>query len=221
MGNPATEQDTAPPAGTFRRFVWETVAGIKWARAFFGRRLLGGAYGLIADTIGEAVTQSNYSRMPGHAQQAPDSLIQCANDTDLFRFRGETDANWVNRVSERWSDYAQAGTDIQLKKVINQWGVAGWPSSWDSNLLALVESGDPFDWSFELTIPYGMILPSWTVWAVGDPGIVIGDVGLYVGIGETPDLPTLLYLVRKWKRSASKAYVIVYYSISESVTFTV
>lgn len=220
MGNPATEQDIAPPFGTFRRFVWETVAGIKWARAFFGRRLIGGAYGLIADAIGEGVTQSNYSRMPGHAQQAPDSLTQCANDTDLFRFRGETDANWAARVSSRWDDYEQAGTDIQLKRVINQWGVAGWPSSWDSNLLTLVESGDPFDWSFDITIPYGMILPAWIPTTYGS-GEVYGSGTLFYGIGPSTDIRTLYYLVKKWKRSASLAHVNIYWSVSDYVTLDI
>lgn len=215
-----TEQDTPPQRNTFRRFVWETIGPVAWARAFWGRRLVGGAIGLMSDLISESATQAFYARLPGHAQQAPDSLTQVGKDRDLFRFRGETDANWADRVLSAWDDYEQAGTNIQMLHVINQWGTAGWAASWPSGTVTLVESGNPVDWSFTITIPFGMIDPPLIPTTYGS-GHVYGELGLFYGIGPSTDLSVLLYLVRKWKRSPSVGYVKVYYSVSGFVQFTV
>lgn len=220
MGDPATEQDTPPPQNTFRRFVWTTIANVVIARAFFGRRLFGGPIGLVADAIAEATTQAFYARLPGHPQQSQDSLAQVGYDRDLFRFRGETTANYIARVVASWDDYAQAGTAIQVLKVVNQWGVAGWPVTWNDSLVTLVESGDPAVFEFTITIPFGLISPPWVVAYYG-AGYHYGDLGLFYGVGQNTDLPTLLYLVKKWKRSTSVGKVIVFTGVSNSVTFTV
>lgn len=214
------EQDTPPPANTFRRFIWDTISQVVWARAFWGRRLLGGAIGLIADSISEYANQAFYARLPGHPQQAPDSLEQSGITRDLFRFRGETKANYIARILASWDDYEQQGTAIQMLRVINQWGTAGWPVTWDPGLVTFDESGDPAVWTDELTIGFGAIDPPWTPWLIGG-GETIGETGLYIGIGPSTDIAWLLYLVRKWKRSASKVHVKVYYSVSGFVTFTV
>lgn len=214
------ERDTPPQRGTFRRLGWELTRGLGYWRAYWGRRLLGGAITIIQDAIAEAYNQAFYARLPGHPHQAPDSLSQSGRDRDLFRFRGETLANWINRVAAAWDDYDQGGTDIQLLHVINQWGEAGWPDTWDPGLLTLVESGDPVDFSFTLTIGFGSIAPPWTPITWGS-GHTWGEAGLYWGIGPSTDIPTLLYLVRKWKRHSSKGFVEIYWSATDSVTFTV
>lgn len=214
------EPDTPPPFNTFRRAIWHTMEAIAFARAFWGRRLFGGAIGLMADALSEGANQSFYARLPGHSQQALDSLDQVGKDTDLFRFRGESDANWKARVRARWDDYAQGGTDIQLLRVINQWGNAGWPVTWNNSSVTLVESGDPADFSFTLTIGYGIIAPPWTSEVYGS-GHLYGEVGFFYGLGSATDLATLLYLVRKWKRSTSRAHVNVYLTALTFVSFTV
>ena len=214
------EVDTPPQPNTFRRMVWVTVTGLALFRAKWGRRLVGGAIGLIGDALNEGATQAFYARLPGHPQQAPDSLTQSANDRGLFRFRGESIATFAARVAAAWDDYAQAGTSIQLLKVVNQWGVAGWPASWDESLITCVESGDPAVWTFTLTIGFGAISPDWDPWVVG-AGHVIGELGLFVGAAEGIDFQTLIFLVNKWKRSASVGYVKMYYSVSAFVVFTV
>ncbi len=215
-----TEVDRPPQQNTFRRMVWSLGAGLGLVRATWGRRLLGGAIGLMGDALNEGATQAFYARLPGHRHQAPDSLIQSAKDRGLFRFRGESLPTFAARALAAWDDYAQAGTSIQVLKVINQWGLARWPETWDDLLITLVESGDPDDWSFDLTIGYGAISPPWVPWVIGD-GSLIGEFGLYVGVGPSTDIPTLLYLVRKWKRSASLGRIKVYFTVSDFVVFTV
>jgi hypothetical protein len=212
--------ESPPQAGTFKRYAWEFTRGLQYWRARWGRRLMGGAMSIVMDAMAEAFNQAFYARLPGHPQQAEDSLAQSGKDRELYRFRGETLANWSARVLAAWDDYEQGGTDIQVLRVINQWGEAGWPDTWDPGLVTLVESGSDTDFSFTLTIGYGAIDPPWVPWSWGD-GSVWGEAGLFWGIGPSTDIPHLLYLVRKWKRSSSRAYVVVYWSATDFVTFTV
>lgn len=215
----ALEQDQPPLVNTFRRFAWDLLTGIVWARAFWGRRLLG-AFSLVGDDVSATATQAFFARLPGHPQQAPDSLIQVGKDRGLIRFRGETDAAWVSRVQSAWDDYAQGGTDIQMKRVLNQWGNAGWPITWDNNAWTLVETSGVGVFQIHITIPFGLIDPPWVPVAYGS-GHVYGEAGFFYGAGPSNDLAMLLYLVRKWKPSRTKAFVTVYYSVSGSVTLTV
>ncbi len=216
----AVEADTPPPMNTFRRFVWETVVNFAWARAFWGRRLVGGAMGLIGDAIGEATSQMFYARLPGHPQQAVDSLVQSGKDRKLERFRGESVSAFLTRVFDAWDDYEQAGTSIQVLKAINQWGAAGWPVTWDPGGVTLDESGDPFDFSFVVTIADGLISPPWTPEVYGG-GHTYGDVGFFYGLADDTDVAMLRYIVRKWKRSSSVGYVKIYYSPTEFATIRV
>ncbi len=209
-----------PAVGTFRRYLWETSVNFAWARARWGSRLLTAVAGLMADALTETAQQTFYARLPGHPHQAPDSLDQSGSDRDLFRFRGESLTAFAARVFGSWDDYAQGGTSIQVLKVVNQWGAAGWPVSWDDSLVTLVESGDPDDWSFTLTIGYGAIVPPLASWEVG-PDHVVGESTLFIGVAHGYDFIVLLYLIRKWKRSASVGYVKIYYSVSDFVIFTV
>jgi hypothetical protein len=214
------EQDTPPQANTWRRFVWATVAGIGYLRAHWGRRLAGGAIGIMADLISEGSTQAFYSRLPGHHQQAPDSLAQVGADRDLHRFRGETTAKWLARVIAAWSDYAQGGTPQQVLRALNQWGEAGWPLSWDADQVTLEEDPNPTVFEFTITIPFGLIDPPWEPW-LWDDGHSWDDVDLYWDIGATTDIPMLLYLIRKWKPARSKCKAVVFWSETESVEFTI
>jgi hypothetical protein len=211
------EQDTPPQRNTWRRFVWETVTGIGWLRAFWGRRLSGGAIGLFADLIAEGATQAFFARLVGHPQQAPDSLLQVGRDRDLIRFRGETEANYRARVGDAWDDYDQGGTPQQMLHVIDQWGSAGWPETWINDTCTLVE-GEPFE--FTITIPFGLIDPPWVPEVYGG-GHTYAELGFYYGVGVSTDIPMLLYLVRKWKPARCVGYVRVYYSVSDFVTFRV
>ncbi len=176
---------------------------------------------MLGDDIAATSTQAFFARLPGHPQQAPDSLIQVGKDRGLIRFRGETQAAWIARVQSAWDDYAQGGTDIQMKRVLNQWGNAGWPLTWDNNAWTLVETSGVGVFITTITIPFGLIDPPWTPIAYGSGGHIYGESGFFYGAGPSNDLAMLLYLVRKWKASRGKAYVKVYYTVSDSVTLTV
>lgn len=205
---------------TFRRFAWDLLTGIAWARAFFGRRLLG-TFSMLGDDIAATATQAFFARLPGHPQQAVDSLIQVGRDRGLVRFRGETTAAWVSRVQSAWDDYAQGGTDIQMKRVINQWGNAGWPITWDDNGWTFVETSGVGIFNFTITIPFGLIDPPWVPIVYGSAGHIYGEQGFFYGAGPSNDLAMLLYLVRKWKPSRSRGYVTIFYAVSSSITFIV
>lgn len=214
------EVDDPPPDNTFRRVVWVTVTGLALFRAKWGRRLVGGAIGLLGDVLGAGATQAFYARLPGHPEQATDSLEQAAKDRDLYRFRGETQANWITRVQEAWDDYEQAGTDIQLLKVLNQWGAAGWPVTWNPANLTLTESGDPASFTFTISIAFGSISPPWTPEVYGS-GHVYGESGFFYGLGSQTDLAMLVYLIRKWKPARSVCNLQVFIAPSNSVTIVV
>jgi hypothetical protein len=216
------EVDTPPQANTFRFMVWQTVRGLSYLRAYWGRRLVGGAIGLMGDLMGEGASQAVYAHLPGHPQQAPDSLAQSGKDRDLISFRGESTATFATRVQAAWGDYPQGGTPQQVLKVVNQWGTAGWPDTWvNLTSSALVESGVSSVFTFTLTIPYGLIVPPWLPVTYGTPGIFYGQADLFYDVGPSTDIPMLLYLVRKWKPSRSRGFVTVFFQPTESVTFTV
>ncbi len=217
---PDFEPDTPPPFNTFKRALWQTVEAIAYARAYWGRRFFGGAISLFADALSEGASQALYARLPGHSQQAPDSLVQVALDRDFYRFRGETDANWLTRVQEAWDDYEQGGTPQQVLKVVNQWGVAGWPDTWDPGNVTLVESGDPMVFSFTVIIAFGNIAPPWVPEVYGSGGHVYGESGFFYGLSASTDVAMLRYIVRKWKPSRSVGRIQVFYSALESVTLT-
>jgi hypothetical protein len=219
----AIEPDVPPQTNTFRYTLWQTVQGLAYLRAYWGRRFMGGAIGIITDALAEAAAQAFYARLPGHPQQAPDSLTQTGLDRGLITFRGETIPNIAARVRAAWSDYAQGGTPQQMIRVINEWGTAGWPDTWGAGLNSsnLVESGSPTDFSFTLTIPYGLINPPWAPIVYGTAGRFYGEADFFYDIGPSTDIPMLLYLVRKWKPSRSKGFVTVFFLPAESVTFTV
>jgi hypothetical protein len=213
---------TALQTNSYKYLLQQACGNLPYFNNTWSSKLVGGTLGLMADCLISAAQQAFYARLPGHPQQAPDSLTAAGADTDLIQFRGESQAAYGARVQNRWNDYAQGGTGIQMINVINQWGNAGWPTHWTDLTVSsnFVESGNPTSWTFTLTIPYGNIVPAWQPWLVGS-GYTVGETGLYVGVGESSDLPMLLYLVKKWKRSASIGYVVVYYSVSSYVTFTV
>ncbi len=214
------EQDLPPEPNTFKYYVWQIVSGLSFLRAFWGRRI-SGTVGLVADAIAEAGSQGFYARLPGHPQQALDSLTQVGQDRALYQFRGESQSAFSARVKNAWVDYAQAGTWQQIIRVLNQWGNAGWPATW-SNLTSsnLVESGSPSVFTFTVTIPFGLIVPAWAPANYG-AGNVYNQSGFYYGIGPSTDLAMLVYLVHKWKPSRSKGFVKIYYTSLLSVTFTV
>lgn len=214
------EEDLPPQAGTFRKFVWQTVAGLQHLRAYWGRRFTGGAIALFADLVAEGARSATIARFPGHPEQAEDSLRQVGIDRDLYRFNGETNANWLARIVAAWDDYPQGGTPQQVLRVVNQWGTAGWPVTWDSNLVTLVENANPAIFDFTVTIPFGLIDPAWEIKTWGEVGRTWGESGLFWGIGDT-DIPMLLYIVQKWKPARSRGYITVFYEAAASITFTV
>jgi hypothetical protein len=222
MGDPNTEQNTQPELNTVRNFLWQTVISLSWASAFWGRRLVG-SVGIVADALAEATQQAFYARLPGHPQQAPDSLGVSGADRSLFRFRGETLPNFAARIVEAWSDYDQAGTPQQMIRVLNQWGNAGWPDTWMDLAYGtnLQESTDPTQFTFTIIIPFGNIQPAWIPAIYGENTDTYGDGLLFYGLGPSTDIATLLYLVRQWKRASSLATVVVFYSATASTTFLV
>lgn len=215
------EADLPPALNTYKFVTWSITRGIAWARSYFGRRLVGTTVGLFADMIAEGADQAFYARLPGHPEQAPDSLARVGLDRDLLRFRGETDANWLQRVKDAWRDYTEGGTLPQMIRVVNQWGMATFPFSWNPANLTLTESVVPTVFEFEISIPYGMISPAWVPEFYGVGSHAYGEVGFYYGLSSETDLAMLQYIVRKWKPSRSVGKIKIYYNATDSVTVRV
>lgn len=231
------EPDNPPPPNTWRKFMWTFTAGLQFARAFWGRRLYGGAIALFGDVLSEGVTQAFYARLPGHPQQyTGDSLIQVGTDRKLARLQGESDTEWLTRVKGAWEDYAQGGSPQQMLSVVNAWGSNAFPGTWVTLTAgALVESAVPTIFTATITITQAAIANEWLgahacggTNPVTGPYLCNGPYGAWVenpfpspliphafeahmvcGVSNCPELQMLRFLVRKWKPARTKMSITV------------
>lgn len=187
----------------YRTMTAQLTAGVQVARAFFGERLLG-VQALVFDLLAEGARQSLFQHMPGHPQQAPDSVSQSGSDAGLFRYRGETDASWKSRVANPWPEHEQSGTDINLLREIDEWGGIVYPATWVAGQCYLLESSGG---RFTLFIPAGLV--PWGPKPKFGSGKRFGDGTLYGVTASGEDVATLRRIVRKWKPSRSKASAVI------------
>lgn len=186
---------------TFRSWIAETFAGIKYARAHFGERYFG-AQGLTLDLVSEGLRQAFLSRLFGNDKLTESVLNEQGNSLNLFRFRLEDGISWRKRIREVWQSYEQAGTPQQVIRAVNEWGEANY--NWNPNQtnVTLYEIGWAY---FEIDIPDGR-LPwingeQWGSFAWGD-GTLWG-----IGNADRDDLATFIRVIKKWKPARSIAIV--------------
>jgi hypothetical protein len=190
----------------YRDFIAGTLKGIRYASGQWGQRIFG-TLGLFADAIAEGERQAFYQQMPGHVEQATDSLLQVTADRGLWRFLNETKATLAARVADAWSDYEQQGSPIQMLRAVDQWGSARYPDTWVSDTCTLFESAISTAFSFTVIVPYGMIAP-FTVAAYGDVGLVYGGGSIY-GYDSEGSFVDLYRILKKWKPARSIGFVFV------------
>jgi hypothetical protein len=186
--------------------VAQVTVGIQLCRSFLGERLAG-TIGLVSDLIAEGARASFLDRLPGHPEQAEDATNQSGSDAGLFRYRLETLASWKSRVGNPWPVHEQAGTDINLLREIDTWGLIMYPATWVAGQCYLLES----QWArFALFVPAGLL--PWTLPGTYGGGLRYGEGSLYGITANSEDVATLRRIVRKWKPSRSKARGVIVFS---------
>jgi hypothetical protein len=176
-------------------------AGIRWAMANVGRRLWG-VLAMTANAVAQGATEVLHNRLPGHPQCAPDARDQIGLDRDLFRYRGESDSVWQNRIKDAWFNYEQGGTRQVVLSEVENWGSAAFGGVWPSGQ-SISEDG----WaSFTVNLPFGSV--PWTTGEVYGGGHLYGDGAIYgIGNADPVDVDHLRRLIRKWKPARSRAFV--------------
>ncbi len=189
----------------YRAYIANVLRGVSYAGAQWGQKFFG-SLGLVSDAIAEGGRQAFYARLPGHEQQAEDSLLQVTKDRGLWRFIGETKTALAERVQNAWDAYEQAGTDIQMLRAINEWGNARYPDTWIDGAVTLTESVVPTVFEFTVTNPEGLIDPI-SLPLYGDPGLTYGMADLYYGYDVEGNFVDLYRLVKQWKPARSRGFV--------------
>jgi len=139
-----------PAAQTFLRWGEYLTGRIRWASGGLGQRAVG-YIALLNDEIAEGMRQAFYASLPGHPDQARDSLDTIGHSRDLILYPGESQEVWGVRVRNAWEDYEQGGTPQAVLKGVDDWGKAILDLTWDSNHYLTEEN-----WArFQVVIPFG------------------------------------------------------------------
>jgi hypothetical protein len=175
--------------------------GIRWALGNVGRRFWG-VLAVTANAVAQGATQVITNRLPGHPECAPDARDQIGQDRDLFRYRGESDAIWTDRIRAAWDPYQQGGTPQVVLSEVENWGAAAFGGLWPSGQ-SMSEDG----WSsFTVNMPFGSV--PWTTGEVYGGGHLYGDGSVYgIGNADPQDVDHLRRLIRKWKPARSRGFV--------------
>lgn len=121
----------AKPADNFLRYGEWLTGRIRWAAEGAGQAATG-FIGILTDLATEGLHQAFYSRLPGHHQQAVDSLDVVGADRELIKYSpspidftgtaSESLALWRTRVHRAWVDYEQGGTPQVVLRGVEDWG---------------------------------------------------------------------------------------------------
>jgi hypothetical protein len=121
----------AKPADNFLRYGEWLMGRIRWSAEGAGQAATG-FIGILTDLATEGLHQAFYSRLPGHPQQAADSLDVTGADRELIKYSpspvdftgtaSESQALWKARVQRAWVDYEQGGTPQVVLRGVEDWG---------------------------------------------------------------------------------------------------
>lgn len=186
-------------------FVEGVTKGLKWAQATWGSKWFG-LQGVLANAIAEGNRQAFIAGLPGHPEQARDSLDACGYDRKLILYPGEDIDAWTERIRGAWDDYYYSGTDQTVLAQVDRWGSALFPLSWVNSTVTLVETG----WAtFDLNIPRSL-----TSWGnpvnYDDPGVIYDAGFIYDGDANASHLSLLRSTIKKYKPKRSWCRVVVY-----------
>lgn len=141
---------------SYLKFVEDLSAGVKWLNGYYGRRLRG-TYGILSDALMETSRQAFIQRLPGHEEQARDSLDACGHDRDLLFYAGETEEAWLERVVGAWDSYGYAATPQSVKVAVEAWGSATFPTTWVAGNVKLAEHNWRPDYDPSLRVWHDML----------------------------------------------------------------
>lgn len=192
----------------YKSMVAGLTRGLRYARANYGIRFFG-TIGLYADLISEGARQGFIARLPGHPEQAEDSLNQVGSDRNLFKYARETRPQYTARVQNAWQSYAQAGSPLGLMREVTYWATVSFPTSYPTHTAAiLLEQG----WAKFAVLFSQNSLAGWSGPTLYGAGQTYGQANLMYGLGAavlSSDVDALRRTVRKWKPSRSQGTIIV------------
>lgn len=205
----------------YRDYLALTAQGLKYLQAKWGSRFIG-AIGLFSDIIAEGSRQAFIQGLPGHPEQADDSLLQSGKDRGLWQFRGESMSAYSVRVQNVWDAREQAGTPQQMLRIIDQWGAARHPDTWVQGTVTLTENPDgvPTTFDFDIDIPLGLI-SVFTLNYYGEPGLTWGKPGFVWGGDAQGNAIDLYRIVKEWKPSRSVGTVGIEYDSGDFVFYPI
>ncbi len=183
---------------------------IRWASQGAGAAA-SGYIAVLTDLVTEGLHQAFYARLPGHPQQAADSLDVTGSDRDLIKYSPSVDfigdplvsaALWKTRVHRAWKDYEQGGTPQVVIQGVNDWGNETFGTlnvDLDGYAVALEE----YQWA-RFRVDLSDDVPWGPAFVYGAVGRKYGDGGVYGMSGHSDDIQSCRRTVRKWKPKRSK-----------------
>lgn len=199
------------PLATYRRYLLDTLKGVRWAASTMGERLVGGL-GLGADLVAEGLRQAFISGLPGHPECMEDSLDQIGLErADLPKFRHDIPHSWRHRIQNAWTTYEQAGTAVKLRELVNEFlsvtagGGFMLPTLLISDTNVFEGDDGPMTVNVEInTLPS----ISWALPPTYGGGFVFGGTSVLYGMqADAGDIAQLKALIRKFKRAATHAKI--------------
>lgn len=181
------------PPKTFRELVEAECP--PWLQGILSAGWVGVVFGLMADTIGEAMGAA--VRMPWLLEplSPPDILPFVGKERNLPRYPGETLTQWRARMHGAWVAYEFAGDE---SSIIDQLAKAGFPGVQILDPWNATFTPSPYWSHFIVRFPIGShpVTSAGQAWG----SFTWGDGTLYGPTGITPEqLATIRAIIRKWK----------------------
>lgn len=185
---------------------------IRWASSGAGEAA-SGFISTLTDLVSEMLDQSYFCALPGHPQQAADSLDICGEERALIKYQPSAEfwfgtlqqnqALWISRVARAWEDYEQAGTPQAVLRGVEDWGNETYnPEPLFPWGVKLAETG----WA-NFRVDLGVDVPFYGPHTCGD-GVACGDFDALCGMdADLREVESLRRTIRKWQPRRSKGYI--------------